>query len=318
MKINTINKINKLKNIHKEIELKYINYILKYVNKQDFEYKCIDLPNDEYIQKNFFTILMLLIMDNNRVENLISNGLVIHAIRNVITNTDNIIDNDSKGNLDIVKLENLVLKNVMSLLIANDILENELTNIVPKIEDVIFIKNQLLKSIYEIAKGEEARKIINNKYMSYDKVIQEIHTKIGGELLAISMIVPQNIYKSERIFAFKDALFKIGLSLQLLDDITDIKEDYEANTQNAFFSYLLEKGIKEEEIIKYIYDSKNLDISKFYNDLIKCSIDKGLEGFLEFEKNGLEIGYKDGLKLMEFMFTNRNMKKEWQSYIKNV
>ena len=38
---------------------------------------------------------MLLILDFNEIEDLKSLGLIIHAIRNVITNTDNIIDNEN-------------------------------------------------------------------------------------------------------------------------------------------------------------------------------------------------------------------------------
>ena len=259
---------------------------------------------------------MLLILDFNEIEDLKSLGLIIHAIRNVITNTDNIIDNENNGNLNIKKLEHPVLKNIMALLIANEILDLELSKIC-KNENIKKIKENIVKSIYEIAKGEEIREIKNKKIMNYRDVIDKIHTKIGGELLAISMVVPEELYKTEKIFIFKKALFEIGLSLQLLDDIVDIKEDYYANTQNAFYSYLMDNNIEHSKIKIFVEDDKTCeDIEKLYEKLIEKSINQGLIGFEMFEKNGLEVGYKEGVSLMKFMFKNRGMKKEWKIYEK--
>ena len=315
--IKLINKIRKLKNIHIEIEKEYIEYVKKYIFEKEFEYKNVNLTEKEYVQKNFFSILMLLILDFNKIEYLKSQGLIIHAIRNIITSTDNIIDSENKGNLDIVKLENPVLKNIMSLIIANEIMDRELSKI-SKPENINNIKSKLLKSIYEIAKGKEIRKIKDNKIMEYDEVIDKIHTKIGGELLVLSMIVPSELYQNKKLSNFKKALFEIGLSLQLLDDIIDIKEDYLANTQNAFYSYLIENSISNSEIMNFIQNKKNTkNIKNLYEKIIEKSINQGLLGFREFEKNGLEIGYKEGMTLMKFMFKNLGMEEEWKIFEKN-
>ena len=225
MKLTTFSRINKLKSLHMNIEKSYIKYVSKYIDSKDFIYKNQDIPEKEYIQKNFFSILMLLILDTNEVKNLESHGLIIHSIRNIITTTDNIIDSDNKGNLDIIKLKNPILKNIMSLVIAEDIMDYELQLLKDresrtfKIED---IKLHLLKSIYEISKGEEIRTIVNNNYMTYDEVINKVHTKIGGELLSISMLVPFLISNNRNLLNFKEALFIIGMCLQLLDDIVDL------------------------------------------------------------------------------------------------
>lgn len=319
MKLTTFSRINKLKSLHMNIEKSYIKYVSKYIDSKDFIYKNQNIPEKEYIQKNFFSILMLLILDTNEVKNLESYGLIIHSIRNIITTTDNIIDSDNKGNLDIIKLKNPILKNIMSLLIAEDIMDYELQLLKNresrtfKIED---IKLHLLKSIYEIAKGEEVRTIINNNYMTYDEVINKVHTKIGGELLSISMLVPFLISNNRNLLNFKEALFKIGMSLQLLDDIVDLHEDIQSSTQNAFMSYLLDNSVAINEITDYNNGGDNETIKNHYYDLLYSAIKTGLSGFQEFEKNGLEIGYKDGEKLMEFMFINRGMQAEWRVYKK--
>ena len=319
MKLTTFSRINKLKSLHIDVEKSYIKYVSKYIDSKDFIYKNQNIPEKEYIQKNFFSILMLLILDTNKITNLKSHGLIIHSIRNIVTATDNVIDNENKGNLDIIKLKNPILKNVMSLLIAEDIMNTELQLLKEresktfKVED---IKLHLLKSIYEIAKGEEVRAVVNDNYMTYDEVINRIHTKIGGELLAISMLVPFLISNNSNLLNFKEALFKIGMSLQLLDDIIDLDEDIHSNTQNAFMSYLLDNSIAINEITDYNNGSNNEIIKDYYYKLIYSAINTGLSGFQEFEKNGLEIGYKDGEKLMEFMFINRGMQSEWKIYKK--
>mgnify|MGYP003601860582 CR=1 FL=1 len=315
--IKLINKIKKLKNIHIEIENEYVEYVKKYVPEKEFEYKNINLSKKKYLKKNFLSIIMLLILVFNKMKHLKNHGLMIHAIRNIITNTDNLIDCEDKGNMNITKLKNPVLKNVMSLLIADEILERELAKIC-KTENIYIIKQNLLKSIYEIAKGEEIRKVKNGEIMGYDEVIDKIHTKIGGELLAVSMVVPHELSKNEKLYNLKKALFEIGLSLQLLDDIVDIKEDYLAETQNAFYSYLIENEISEVEITDFIKSEKMTEnIKKLYEKIVKKSINQGLSGFEMFEKNGLEIGYKEGIVLMEFMFKNRGMEKEWKIFEMN-
>ena len=317
MQLTTFSRIKKLKSMHVNIETSYIKYVKQYIDSKDFIYKNQDIPEKEYLQRNFFSILMLLILETNKIENLRSHGLIIHSIRNIITTTDNIIDIDNKGNLDIIKLKNPTLKNVMSLLIAEEILNNELQLLERdqlnnfKISEV---KTSLLKSIYEIAKGEEIRTIVDNNYMTYDEVISNVHMKIGGELLAISMLIPFLISGNNDILNFKDALFKIGMSLQLLDDIVDLEEDIESNTQNAFLSYLLDNSIAIQDITNY--NNRNKDIQTHYHNLIYSAVQIGLDGFKDFEKNGLEIGYKDGEKLMEFMFINRKMQDEWKIYKK--
>ena len=317
MQLTTFSRIKKLKSVHVNIEASYIEYVTQYIDSKDFIYKNQDISEKEYLQRNFFSILMLLILETNKIENLRSHGLIIHSIRNIITTTDNIIDIDNKGNLDIIKLKNPTLKNVMSLLIAEEILNNELQLLERdqlnnfKISEV---KTSLLKSIYEIAKGEEIRTIVDNNYMTYDEVISNVHMKIGGELLAISMLIPFLISGNNDILNFKDALFKIGMSLQLLDDIVDLEEDIESNTQNAFLSYLLDNSIAIQDITNY--NNRNKDIQTHYHNLIYSAVQIGLDGFKDFEKNGLEIGYKDGEKLMEFMFINRKMQDEWKIYKK--
>lgn len=317
MQLTTFSRIKKLKSVHVNIEASYIEYVTQYIDSKDFIYKNQDISEKEYLQRNFFSILMLLILETNKIENLRSHGLIIHSIRNIITTTDNIIDIDNKGNLDIVKLENPTLKNVMSLLIAEEILNNELQLLEsehPGNFKMSEVKTSLLKSIYEIAKGEEIRTIVDNNYMTYDEVISNVHMKIGGELLAISMLIPFLISGNNDILNFKDALFKIGMSLQLLDDIVDLEEDIESNTQNAFLSYLLDNSIAIQDITNY--NNRNKDIQTHYHNLIYSAVQIGLDGFKDFEKNGLEIGYKDGEKLMEFMFINRKMQDEWKIYKK--
>lgn len=74
----------------------------------------------------------------------------------------------------------------MSLLIAEEILNNELQLLEsehPGNFKMSEVKTSLLKSIYEIAKGEEIRTIVDNNYMTYDEVISNVHMKIGVNCL---------------------------------------------------------------------------------------------------------------------------------------
>ena len=82
---------------------------------------------------------------------------------------------------------------------------------------------------------------------------------------------------------------------------------------------LMDNNIEHSKIKIFVENDKTCeDIEKLYEELIEKSINQGLIGFEMFEKNGLEIGYKEGVSLMKFMFKNRGMKKEWKIYEKKT
>lgn len=69
--------------------------------------------------------------------------------------------------------------------------------------------------------------------------------------------------------------------------LLDLEEDIESNTQNAFLSYLLDNSIAIQDITNY--NNRNKDIQTHYHNLIYSAVQIGLDGFKDFEKNGLEI-----------------------------
>ena len=74
MQLTTFSRIKKLKSVHVNIEASYIEYVTQYIDSKDFIYKNQDISEKEYLQRNFFSILMLLILEKNKIENLRSHG----------------------------------------------------------------------------------------------------------------------------------------------------------------------------------------------------------------------------------------------------
>ena len=212
--------------------------------------------------------------------------------------------------LFIDKLDNPVIENSFLTLMCQDLLTKEILKLQNEVNSNLS-GNILLEKIYNIAKGENKRKIsLYKNYPEPQYILDNIHHQIGGELLEISLTVPKLFEKdNSSLEKFSKGLFTIGMSLQAIDDYFDMKEDYENNNVNiAIAKYIQEYNITVENIQ---FDNIHEEFSKKY--IIDC-INTAYEGFNTLEDGGFPITKKEARFVLKKLFEIRGLK----AYVKYI
>lgn len=305
------NSYQNLLQIRKEIknELKTLCYF------DDFKIQNDGINFAKTFKKNFFTILMLSLLEKSDIEKekIIEYGKAIFCLRTIITCTDNILDNENKGIIFIENIQNSVLSNTLLLLSAQNLLNKTLANL-GDCNNRIF--DNILNEIYVVAKSEELReRSLYENYPSKDEIVNKMHSGIGGALLQLSLSAPLHIEENtEKIKQFNEGLYDIGMSLQALDDLCDMKEDYDSGKVNLGLSYFIHELKMSEKNLEEIVEDNSLEkkYPNLYSEYVNNSIRKALEGFEKFEAINYPVNRKEAISLMKILFELRGIGHLWE------
>jgi len=266
----------------------------------------------ENFKNNFFSIFMLSLIEFLEVkrEDIIKYGKCLFYIRGIVTCTDNIIDDERKGVIFLNGIEEKTTENTLLTLVLQKNLEKIIFELDKK---KIGISNKLLESIYLIAKSEGMRdRSIYENYPNYNFISHEIHGGIGGELLKIGVLVPLYREKNNKFKDISKALYCLGMSLQGLDDLCDMKEDFAAKKINLAISFFMEK-LDIDDMKASKLNILNIDITKEYLNKI---INYAMKSFDILEEIGYPINKKLGMKLLFHLFKIRGLEDLWNIYKK--
>lgn len=298
-------------NAHKEIHKEYYKKIKIYLDDNLIEDTHTNLNNIEYFEKNFFSIFMLSILKKLDIKNsrVFHYGMIIQSIRGIVTAADNIIDNENKSKFRIPNVKNIVLNNSLLSIIHQNIMEESLDYLSDSSSEKILYRRKLLDCFMSIAKGESIREY-DKSYKNPEWVIENIHKKIGGELLEFAFAIPTIRENLNILSDVKLGIKKIGIALQMLDDVTDLLEDYENNKINLMFMEMIkENSFTIDEL------SSKLNIGFMEDPIYKKSqykisvdaIDLALDGFEIIGKTGYPINRKEGLSIIKIIFKLRGV-----------
>jgi len=287
----------------------------KYSFSQDLNYKWEGENFLESFKNNFFSLLMasIILKVSKDKENSISYVKVLSCLRQIITSTDNIIDKEEKGLIFLKNIDNLVVKNTLINIATQEIMSSTLKGL----KSDLNLNNEIIAKIYNIACGESLRdEKLYDGYPSSDYITQKIHRGIGGELLELSLITPKLVEGREIVEKYSKGLFKIGMSLQALDDLCDIQEDLSDNKVNLAVARLIEEeGIKKEDLsFNIINTSQSLEghINTFIKRYLDETILTAVEGFMVLKENGYPITFLDIKLLLKHLFKVRGLEKFWK------
>lgn len=307
-----------IKNAHKnysKVEKSIEKRLGSFAYSKDFYFPNKNISFIESYKRNFFTFLMLSMIENLGIkrERLIKYGEVIFCLRTIITSTDNIIDNESKGIVFLKNIDNSVVNNTLLLMTVQNILTDILMELGDKDGKAMMF---ILNKIHSIAQSESLRDAgLYKEYPHGDFVREKMHGGIGGELLQLSLWAPTMLEKDlDLIGDYNTALYDIGMALQALDDLCDMKEDYDTDKINLGIAKL---NSMYNIDIKNDFDSFDKEefkekYSEFYGDYVDECIETALRGFSKLESLGYPIKEKESLVLLKYLFELRGIKELWE------
>lgn len=304
---------------HEIMEKTYATRLKTYISDEKFINEKSYKSYINYLEKNFFSILLLSIFKNLKIskDKITEYGIILHSLRGMVTCADNIIDKESKGSIFLTSISNHVLSNTMLSIIQQNIINNSIDELT--IDS--YKKNRMIqgytKALYSVALGENLRELGQN-IEEPKEIIENIHKKIGGELLQLAFVIPSINEENEILNQAKDGIFQIGIALQLLDDICDFKEDLDENKKNYLLSKISHKNNLNVLKIKEISNNENFIFSEVYLDSYRESINEAVEtalyGFELLGNSGYPINRNQGELILKFMFNIRGLSKAWDFY----
>lgn len=294
---------------------------LKFAQNAHFVNKT--LSSTAYFEKNFFSILLLSILISAEIPKYrrLKYGLLLQALRTIVTCTDNILDHEQKGAIRLeTKLNNPVLDNVLLTLAAQKVLLCASCCLCSEPFGAERLQKRLLDSLFAVAQGESAASLLPGEtYPIPEQIIETVHKKIGGQLLGLALVGPMENESEHRaaLEPMEQGILAIGTALQMLDDITDIVEDWAVGKKNYLASWMMyHSPVISMNALNDIVtgDTSQVAIKLGSNRItaIDQAICKALEGFDLLHQGGYPVNHEQALVLLRIMFRLRGLGADWE------
>jgi len=267
----------------------------------------------ETFKKNFFSILMTSIFVESGIDRrrCIDYTKLLTCLRQIVTSTDNIIDNEEKGQITIKGMASIVVKNNLISIASQNIMNEVLKDL----GDEGSGGKSIVEKFYNIARGESMRdEALYKEYPGKEFIREEIHQGIGGELLELSLVVPKLLETNKRLVDYSRGLYKVGMALQALDDFCDMNEDLEDNKVNLGVGILIgELKYSREDLMAsgFFTKSDGDDIKTFMKEYLKEVTIEASEGFRVLGEAGYPIVEGDIRYLLKYLFKIRGLEHLW-------
>ncbi len=280
-----------------------------------------------YLQRNFFSSLFLAIyraIGITRPRRLFY-GQINHAIRGLVTATDNLLDDEYKELLPFNLPEPAIrFKSVMHLLCFDRILEQlcrqaVAEGVIPPAElepllDLIF------RAMVPIG-AEEAREEGGvTEVLTPAEVLASVHSYKGGKLLCLAFTAPR-LLEHEHAAPLRLAeggIYRIGMALQVIDDLTDFHEDLAHRNHNYLLSAVFHQGeTTERQRLAPLLAGRGEEalapvaVETLFPATVRRvmaqAIGEALLGFAALRQAGFPYNERQALRVIRFLFTIRGV-----------
>lgn len=208
-----------------------------------------------YAQRNIFSILFLSVYRSIGIpaERRVFYGVVNHAIRGIVTATDNILDDEYKEMLPLRFPENATrFKSVMHILLFDRFLARAMDEaaaggvIRPDQRDAI--QRRIFDAMIPIGAEEASEEGGVGEILPPDRILSSIHMYKGGNLLRLAFVAPRLVEKelAGPLELADRGIYRIGMALQVIDDLTDFYDDIRDRRHNYLVSSVRFEGTTAE------------------------------------------------------------------------
>jgi hypothetical protein len=285
------------------------------------------LSAKDYWQRNFFSILFVSIyqamdLDQKRLWHYTK---ILHSIRGVVTATDNILDSEDKGALKVHLPGGQVLSNIISVLMQTGVIFDSLDKISENPNQKHRAWGAIFDSLYAIGEEESTEEKNIEDALTPVGILNEIHNHRGGGLLLLAFAAPEVVEteKSEKMKLATDGVYRIGMGLQILDDVCDFKEDITRRNHNILRSIIIHgnsDSVKTTDSDLSKLSEKELDeVHKLFPmstcEAMCLALDYTMSGFSKLTEMGHSLDPDSALILVEAMFKLRGLGNLWDFYM---
>lgn len=277
-----------------------------------------------YLQKNFFSSLFLSIYAalGISVERRLFYGQINHCIRGLVTATDNLLDDEYKEVLPLnFPAPAIRFKSVMHILCFDRILEKIARQAVVDgliaADELEPLLDAIFQAMVPIGAEEAMEEGGITTILSPQEILDSVHMFKGGKLLCLAFAAPLLLEKErqETLGLAEIGVYRIGMALQVIDDLTDVDEDITHQNHNYFISTVDHEGPPAERQALAAIRRQGPGAKIVIEDLFPISlatvmartIGEALAGFAALEQAGYWYKEKQALRIIKALFAIRQV-----------
>jgi hypothetical protein len=308
---------------HRQVEETHLRLLGQFLDSR-FIYPPAKRPGTlSYTQKNFFSILFLAVYRAMGIheERRILYGVINHAIRGIVTAADNILDDEYKEMLPLRFSPNASrFKSIMHLLLFDRILYQVVDDAVEKriiaAEDRPRILQTILDALVPIGEEEATEEGGVKDILTPAEIITQVHAHKGGNLLRLAFVAPLLVEtgRHDRVALADRGVYRIGLALQVIDDLTDFYDDLRDRHHNYLVSSIRHEGGEGERQLLDALLAGSADhppIEKALEDSVRRvmgrAVGEALHGFDHLAAAGFWLNRSQALDLIRGLFRLRGV-----------
>lgn len=308
---------------HREVEKKVLQLLEDTLDQAYLKPIELQVNPLRYAQRNIFSILFLAVYQALGIpgERRQLYGIINHAIRGIVTGTDNLLDDEYKEMLPLRLPERGTrFKSVMHILLFDRFLFRIMDEAVQQGMLSAGQQHQVQQKIFQamvpIGEEEATEEGGVHEILSPEAILDSIHVHKGGNLLRLAFVAPRMIEQGllDVLDQADRGIFRIGMALQVIDDLTDFYEDIQDRRHNYLVSSIQFEGtVAERELLASLLagEQDSGPVELIFNDSVRRvmhrAIGEALAGFALLEKAGFWLRRKDALRLIRYLFRLRGV-----------
>lgn len=314
----------------REVECEVRDELLRLgTRKKTLRFPHLELSPQAYWERNFFSILFVSIFQSIGIERrrVRDYAAILHSVRGIVTATDNILDDESKGAVIVELRAGRVLPNVLSMLMQNALLMERISRVAEDRSQAERSWGALLDALYAIGDEESTEEAAVETVLPPKQLVDEVHRFRGANLLLLAFVVPEinEPDLASQMAHAKAGVFRIGMALQMLDNLSDFEEDIRRRNHNLLRSWLVHggtdgqgKSLSDAELSKLSQEQlkrPHESFPKATGEVMVLAIELALRGFDSLALAGHPLDRTTARELMAAMFRLRGLPHLWEMYL---
>jgi hypothetical protein len=278
----------------------------------------------KYARRHFFSSLFLAIYRTAGVprERRLFYGVLNHAIRGIVTGTDNLLDDEYKEMLPLAFPERATrFKSVMHILLFDRILfslidEAVAAGLIDRVQSRV-ISREVFGAMVPIGAEEATEEGGVCGVLSPAEILASVHMYKGGNLLRLAFVAPLFLETGEigvRLQTADRGIFSIGMALQVIDDLTDFYDDLRDRRHNYLVSTIQHEGSLDERArLAALLAGRGAEIpveqafAASAGRAMARAIGEALDGFERLHSTGFWLDRPQSLELIRHLFVLRGV-----------